>query len=342
MSSAPTPRLRLLSGGVFRLVFCATRPAPAPLCTPRLPDIVSCAHLRIPRSSLSESPAYTDSNAIHSSPGGAPRHHQAQIAGDHAPRRHDVPVSEFDDLLDEAERVPVGAWDFRWLEGRAVEDRPSWRYFDRVAERAADVSSLLEIQAGVGSMIGALPSLPMLSVATEGFPPSIVHAAPRLRARGVPLVVTAQASPELPFADGSFELVISRHPIEVWWDEIARVLQPGGTYFAQHVGPHSLRSLSEFLMGPLPDSSEREPHLERLESERAGLIMRTLRLEQPRTAFYDIGAVVYFLRLVPWIVPGFTVLTYRDSLLELHTAIERDGAFETTACRTLIEATKPL
>ena len=66
-----------------------------------------------------------------------------------------------------------------------------------------------------------------------------------------------------------------------------------------------------------------------------------MQLEHPRTAFYDIGAVVYFLRLVPWIVPGFTVARHRDALRALHQVIERDGAFETTASRTLVEATKP-
>ena len=66
-----------------------------------------------------------------------------------------------------------------------------------------------------------------------------------------------------------------------------------------------------------------------------------MQLEHPRTAFYDIGAVVYFLRLVPWIVPGFTVARHRDALRVLHQVIERDGAFETTASRTLVEATKP-
>lgn len=64
-------------------------------------------------------------------------------------------------------------------------------------------------------------------------------------------------------------------------------------------------------------------------------------VERPRTAFYDIGAVVYFLRLVPWIVPGFTVARYRDALRELHEVIERDGAFETTASRTLVEVARP-
>jgi SAM-dependent methyltransferase len=250
-------------------------------------------------------------------------------------------VSEFDDLVDGAERVPIEGWDFGWLDGRAVEDRPTWRYVDRVVERVAGVSTLLEVQSGVGSMIGSLPSLPRLSAATEGFAPSVAVAAPRLRSRGVRLVVTSQTVPGLPFADESFELVISRHPVEVWWHEIARVLQPGGTYFAQHVGPHSLRSLSEFLMGPVPNASQRDTGVERPAAEAAGLVVRKMRLERPRTAFYDIGAVVCFLQLVPWVVPGFTVPKYRQRLRGLHDVIERRGAFETTASRALIEATKP-
>jgi SAM-dependent methyltransferase len=252
-----------------------------------------------------------------------------------------VQVNLFDDLIDEAERAPVDAWDFGWLEGRAVEDRPSWHFFDRVVERTADVSPLLEIQAGVGAMIGALPSLPALSVATEGFPPSVAIAGPRLGSRGAHLVVTSQERQGLPFADGAFQLVISRHPVDVWWGDIARVLRPGGTYFAQHVGPHSLRGLSQFLMGPLPDASNRDPDVERQAAQRAGLVVLSMQVEHPRTAFFDIGAVVYFLRLVPWIVPGFTVSRYRDTLQALHTAIQGDGAFETTATRTLVEATKP-
>jgi len=250
-------------------------------------------------------------------------------------------VGRFEVLVEEAEHAPIGAWDFSWLEGRAVEERPTWHYFDRVAQRAAGVSSLLEIQAGVGSMSAALPSVPALSAATEGFPPSVARAAPRLRARGVHLVVTSQTRFDLPFTADTFELVISRHPIAVGWSEVARVLRPGGIYFAQHVGPHSLRSLSEFLLGPLPDASERDLQVEHRAAETAGLVVRSMQLEHPRTAFYDVGAVVYFLRLVPWIVPGFTVARHRDSLRALHQLIESKGAFETTASRTLVEATNP-
>jgi SAM-dependent methyltransferase len=250
-------------------------------------------------------------------------------------------VGRFEELVEEAEQAPLGAWDFTWLDGRAVEDRPSWRYFDRVVERVAGVSALLELQAGVGAMIGSLPRLPGMAAATEGFAPSVAAAEPRLRSRGVHLVVTSTATPGLPFAAGTFDLVVSRHPVEVWWAEIARVLRPGGTYFAQHVGPHSLRPLSEALMGPRPHGSERDTEVERRAAEAAGLVVRSMRLEHPRTAFHDVGAVVYFLRLVPWIVPGFTVPAYREPLRRLHAHIVRHGAFETTASRTLVDATRP-
>jgi hypothetical protein len=102
-----------------------------------------------------------------------------------------------------------------------------------------------------------------------------------------------------------------------------------------------LRELSEFMMGPLPDGSKRDPELARRAAEDAGLSVEDLRLERPRTAFYDVGAVVYFLRLVVWIVPGFTVEHYRERLRELHEVIRREGAFETHASRFLIEAIKP-
>lgn len=34
--------------------------------------------------------------------------------------------------------------------------------------------------------------------------------------------------------------------------------------------------------------------------------------------FFDIGAIVYFLRKVIWTVPDFTVARYRDRRYDLH------------------------
>jgi SAM-dependent methyltransferase len=247
----------------------------------------------------------------------------------------------FDDLIDEAEHVPILGWDFTWLKGRAVEERPSWRYFELVAERAAAVESLLELQVGAGTMISALPTVPALAVGTEGYGPNVPAAARALDSRQAHLVWTDDERNGLPFRDETFELVASRHPISTPWQEIARVLRPGGSYLSQQVGPHSVRDLTEYLMGPQPTDSLRDPEVLRRSAEHAGLIVKDLRQERPRTSFFDVGAVVYFLRLVVWIVPGFTVEAYRDRLRTLHDKIEREGGFHTTASRILIDARRP-
>jgi hypothetical protein len=61
-------------------------------------------------------------------------------------------------------------------------------------------------------------------------------------------------------------------------------------------------------------------------------------MEQLRVEFFDVGAVVYFLRKVIWIVPGFSVARYRDTLRDLHEQIRRDGSFVAHSTRVLFDA----
>jgi SAM-dependent methyltransferase len=247
----------------------------------------------------------------------------------------------FDDLVAQAAEAPIVGWDFSWLDGRATEERPSWHYSERVAERAARARRQLDLECGGGELLAGLPRFPPLLVGAEGYEPNARLAAQRLRPRGGHVVAIEPVRQALPFASGAFDLVTSRHPVTTWWSEIARVLGPGGTYFSQQVGPHSVRGLSEFMLGPLPPGDGRDPQAARRAAEAAGLVVRDLRLERLRTVFYDVGAVVYFLRLVIWIVPGFTVEGFRDRLRALHDQIQRDGSYVAHASRFLIEAVKP-
>lgn len=120
------------------------------------------------------------------------------------------------------------------------------------------------------------------------------------------------------------------------------MLQPGGTYLAQHVGPASVFELVEYFLGPQPEEIRRgrHPDNETAEARKAGFEIVDLRLERLRMEFLDIGAVVYFLREVIWIVPGFTVGRYRDRLRELHEQIQETGPFVAYSSRFLIEARK--
>ncbi|MGI5353332.1 class I SAM-dependent methyltransferase [Streptomyces sp. CA-250714] len=247
----------------------------------------------------------------------------------------------FDDLVAEAGAVSVDGWDFSWLEGRATEERPSWGYQRRMSARLATASAALDIQTGGGEVLAGAEKLPATMAATESWPPNVAKATALLRPRGV-VVVADQDEPPLPFADGAFDLVVSRHPVRARWAEIARVLEPGGSYLAQHVGPASVFELVEFFLGPQPEGRRaRRPEDERAAAEAAGLEVVDLRSERLRMEFFDIGAVVYFLRKVVWMVPGFTVERYRDRLRELHDRIEAEGPFVAHSARFLIEARKP-
>ncbi|MFG3368208.1 class I SAM-dependent methyltransferase [Streptomyces sp. NPDC048156] len=248
----------------------------------------------------------------------------------------------FDELVAEAAAAPVEGWDFSWFEGRATEERPSWGYARAMGERMGRASAGLDLQTGGGEVLASAPKLPPLIAATEGWPPNVAKASALLAPRGVVVVASPEGAP-LPFAGGTFDLVTSRHPVKAPFAEIARVLAPGGTYFAQHVGPSSVFEVVEFFLGPQPDEvrNGRDPEGERAEAEAAGLDVIDLRAERLRIEFYDIGAVVHFLRKVIWMVPGFTVDAYRPRLLELHERIAEEGPFVAHSTRHLIEARKP-
>ncbi|MGP9018864.1 class I SAM-dependent methyltransferase [Streptomyces sp. BR1] len=249
----------------------------------------------------------------------------------------------FEELIAEAEAAPVDGWDFSWLDGRATEERPSWGYAQAMAARWARATAALDVQTGGGEVLAAAPQLPPLAVATEGWPPNVARATALLHPRGVAVVADAD-EPPLPFGDGAFDLVTSRHPVKTWWPEIARVLTPGGTFFSQQVGPASVFELVEYFLGPQSADvrNRRDPGRARTEAEAAGLQVADLRLEKLRTEFHDIGAVVYFLRKVIWMVPGFTVEEYRDRLKALDEQIRTEGPFVAHTTRFLIEARKPL
>ncbi|MGY4903559.1 class I SAM-dependent methyltransferase [Streptomyces sp. 900116325] len=250
--------------------------------------------------------------------------------------------ARFEALVAEAAAVSVDGWDFSWLDGRATEQRPSWGYARAMGDRLGRAQAALDIQTGGGEVLASAPKLPPVTAATESWPPNIARATALLHPRGAVVVADAD-EPPLPFGDAAFDLVVSRHPVTTWWAEIARVLKPGGTYFSQQVGPASVFELVEYFLGPRPPEARgaRDPQRARADAEAAGLEVVDLRPETLRTEFFDIGAVVYFLRKVIWMVPGFTVEQYRPQLAALHHLIETEGPFVAHTTRFLIEARKP-
>jgi SAM-dependent methyltransferase len=161
------------------------------------------------------------------------------------------------------------------------------------------------------------------------------------RLEGRALRFVAARGERLPFADGAFDLVTSRHPVTIHWSEITRVLARGGTYFAQHVGGGTNVEISEHFLGPLDPGDGRHHEVEADQARASGLEIVQCRNERLALEFFDVGAMVFFLRKVVWTVPDFSVDRYRAQLRDLHDQIEQDGVFRSTMSRTLLEARKP-
>jgi len=246
-------------------------------------------------------------------------------------------AQDFETLVDDAQRQPFSGWDFSYLSGRYLEEKPSWDYRSLVLERMKGVKSMLDLATGGGEFLSSLRPLPKETFATEAYPPNVPIARARLEPLGVKLLEVSSEN-GLPFEDGFFELVIDRHES---FDaaEVFRILKPGGLFVTQQVGPQNDKEISELFQ--VKSSYHWTLEIELAELEDAGFRIVRTKDELHKSAFSDVGALVYFLKAVPWEVPGFSIERNDVQLRSIHALIQADGRFEVTSHRCLIEATRP-
>lgn len=267
--------------------------------------------------------------------------------------RDDARVRPYDELITDAVEADVTGWGFGWLDGRATEERPPWRFVSLLSHRLAAADSALDLDTGGGEVLAealagaderADPT-PTRLVATETWAPNAALARERLAPWGA--LVVSPDDGALPVADASFSLVTARHPVAPPWSEIHRVLRPGGGYLAQHVGPASVFELIELFLGPQPEArADRDPLVEAEQARAAGLDVVELRTARCRMELYDVGAVVWLLRKCVWWVPDFSVDRYADVLerldARLRAGARADGTtttpFVAHSTRHLVEA----
>jgi len=239
------------------------------------------------------------------------------------------------------EDQPFIGWDFSYLDGRMLLEQPPWSYSTRARELMRESTSCLDIATGGGErLLSMKDSWPQTVAVTEGYPPNLDLARSRLEPLGVRVVVLENDEyTPMPFEDGEFALVLNRHAA-IFVDEIARILEPGGRLLTRQVhGLWAQDLLAAFGATPQwPDASP-EKYVPWLQS--AGFNVLDVKDWSGRLAFTDVGAIVYYLKAVPWLVPGFSVATHRDHLIALQKTLEKQGELAYTARNYLIEAQKP-
>jgi hypothetical protein len=220
-----------------------------------------------------------------------------------------------------------------------------------VADALASSRSALDIDTGGGEALAARAPFTGSVVATEGYPPNIPIAGARLKTVGAPLVgvesapdnidqggaAPADTASHLPFRDDAFDLVLNRHS-SYWAGEVARVLQTGGTYLTQQRGDGDDDLLRAFGRPTADTTQDFDLSFAVAQLEQAGFEIVRAEESVATVRFFDVGALVYYLRAVPWIVPGFDVDADRDALHRIHATIEADGSFGVGSGRMLIEA----
>jgi hypothetical protein len=124
--------------------------------------------------------------------------------------------------------------------------------------------------------------------------------------------------------------------------EVQRVLKPRGIFITQQVGDGNNDELRTCLQGEKEKTVPWSWNLKKAvtELEAAGFEPEDQQAETSKSRFFDIGAIVYYLKAVPWEVPGFSSEGYNEKLRELDRTIRLEGFFEVTTARFYVIAVK--
>lgn len=245
-------------------------------------------------------------------------------------------------LLKEADQTFSG-WDFSYLSqtGRWQSEPLPWSYASTLWSYLRNASSLLDMGTGGGEFLSHLAPFPPHTCATEGHPPNIPLARQRLEPLGVEVFEITDET-NLPFNDAEFHLIINRHesytPTEVF-----RILQDGGFFITQQVGDQNDIEINS-LFGTTPDLGSHPWMAKYAAEELQGVGFDIIKIDEafPKLRFYDVGAIIYFLKAIPWIIPDFSVEQYQNVLYKLHERIQIEGYLEMREHRFLLVSQKPV
>lgn len=240
----------------------------------------------------------------------------------------------------EEEMAHIVGWDFSHIHGRyEEEDDLPWDFRAVIGEHLKKEHRLLDMDTGGGEFLLSLSHPYPLTSATEGYPPNVEVCRRSLSPLGIDFQEASDCA-ALPFGDGIFDVVTNRHG-SFDPQELHRVLKPGGLFISQQVGEDNDRALVELL---LPGTPKPFPGLNLAEQvgrfQTAGFsILRGEEAFRP-IRFFDVGALVWFARIIQWEFPGFSVERCLPQLVQAQGILERDGCIEGTIHRYLIVAQK--
>lgn len=239
------------------------------------------------------------------------------------------------------EKMIFKGWDFSYIGKRKLEETLPWNYDKMVLQYLNINSKLLDMGTGGGEHLLTLNHPYSNTSATEAYPPNFKLCQTTLMPLGINVRQVFNDN-YLPFKNDAFNIIINRQAsFDV--SEVYRLLKPNGLFITQQVGDLNNKELRKFLISDFNEIKINEHTLK----SNLGLIkskgLTILKSGEyfPSQMFLDVGALVYYAKIIEWEFPNFSVNSCFKQLCELQSIVEEQGFVESKQHRFFIIAQKP-
>jgi len=220
------------------------------------------------------------------------------------------------------EKAVFSGWDFSYLKERYSVENPPWNYKSIAKKLVKKSKAVLDVETGGGEVFAFFAPFSGKAVAVEGYKPNVEVAKKKLEPLGVKILEVNNVK-NLPFKDEEFDLILNRNGA---YDakEIFRILEHGGLFLTQQVESSNMKDLKEFF-GVESKFKDKTLVIAEKEFREAGFKIMKAHEWEGRYVFNDVGAVVYFLKAIPWIVDNFKIEYHIDHLKKLQKKLNEEG-----------------
>ena len=240
----------------------------------------------------------------------------------------------------EEDAAHIHGWDFSHIDGRFEDENDlPWDYKEIIRKYLKNNSYILDYDTGGAEFLLSLNHPFDKTAATEGYKPNVKLCKEKLIPLGVNFRECDNPS-NIPYNDETFDIILNRHG-DYDAKEIYRLLKKDGIFITQQVGGDNDRELVEMV---LPKTEKPFPYHnlgeQRKLFEDAGFHIVDAQESFRPINFYDVGAFVWFARIIEWEFPDFSVDKCFENLLNMQQTIENEGKITGTSHRFLIVARK--
>lgn len=241
------------------------------------------------------------------------------------------------ELWKKEEEMNFEGWDFSYLDNRWEKEDLPWDYEEILRKYLKADYELLDMGTGGGEFLLSLNHPYGKTSVTESWEPNVKLCMEKLSPLGIG-VCQVYIDSELQFEDNKFDLIINRHT-SYNAEEVKRILKPNGIFITQQVGGKNNENLSKLLIKDFkPKHSDHDLNhiLGGFEKNSFEIVYKNEYF--PYSRFYDIGAIIYFAKIIQWEFPGFSVDNCFDELYKVNEKLKKKPFIEGNEHRFIIVA----